>query len=353
MRSVIFVNHGVGDVIMHLPLMRAVVAEPDDRALFVTRSRFEQAVIEFTVAGAGEFAFVDVNRVGEGRTAALARLARALRAQRPDCVALGIDVHPWMGAALAMLSGARVRVGPEAPWARHFFNRHLPYRDATRDRTHNVEYAVLAAQLLGRTATPSIRAPEARLRRVAEGAQVLTEGSGPLIGLAFGSGAGEAHKRPPLQVATRIVVALERAFPDATLVLLGGPAEAQLNDALAGLAQFRGLNLTGRTADPAQLLGVMANCQLLVSACNGVSHFAAVAGCPVVGLFGPTNHHVTGPHGVTLEVVSRGLACSPCYRRGYQRGCGQPVCMELDEWPVLEAVTRILKARHSGAVLHG
>jgi ADP-heptose:LPS heptosyltransferase len=182
---------------------------------------------------------------------------------------------------------------------------------------------------------------------------VLTAGSGPLIGLAFGSGAGEAHKRPPLPVATRIVRELEQAFPRATLALLGGPAEVQLNDALAALPEFRGLNLTGRTADPAQLLGVLANCRLLVSACNGVSHFAAVAGCPVVGLFGPTNHSVTGPHGVTLEVVSRGLECSPCYRRGFQRGCGRPVCMELEALPVVEAVTRIINARHAGAATSG
>jgi ADP-heptose:LPS heptosyltransferase len=353
MRSAIFVNHGVGDVIMHVPLMRAVVAETGDRALFVTRSTFEQRVIDIALDGAGEFTFIDVNRPGERRAVALARLARALRAQRPEAVVLGIDVHPWMGAALAVLSGARVRVGPQAPWARGFFNRHLPCRDATRDRTHNVEYAVLAARLLGRTASPSIRASATKLRLAAELANALTAGSGPLIGLAFGSGAGEAHKRPPLHVARELVIGLERAFPDATLVLLGGPAEAPLNSALARLPQFRGVDLTGRTADPTTLLGVLANCRLLVSACNGVSHFAAVAGCPVVGLFGPTNPYVTGPYGVPLEIVSRRLECSPCYRRGYQRGCGNPVCMEHDASPVLEAVARIMNGRHASAAVRG
>jgi len=354
MRSVLFVSQGAGDVIMHLPLLRAVVVENDDAALFVIRSEDIRPIIELMLGADPRFSCVAVRRDGESRFASALRVLRAVRRHRPDASAQALDVHPWLGAAFAFLSGARLRVGPAAPFVRFFFNRHLELRDPTVSGVHNVESACRTAELLGRRGEASIRLSDRDGRIESEFApEFPCDHPGPVLGIAFGSGLVESHKRPSLEACRQIVIDLCRELPDARLVLLGDSGESEMNASMAALPEFRGVNLTGSTRDPRMLLATLRRCTLLVSACNGISHFAALAGCPVVGLFGPTNPYVTGPFGIPREIVSRRLECSPCYRRGYIRGCGNPVCMDIDARPVIDATRRLLQPRSSSASVSG
>jgi ADP-heptose:LPS heptosyltransferase len=134
-----------------------------------------------------------------------------------------------------------------------------------------------------------------------------------------------------------LVATICEELPSIRPVLLGGPPEVELNAALARLPNFSGIDLTGRTP-PETLLGVLASCKAVVTVCNGISHFAAAAGARIIQVSGPTNRHVTGPYGVDTRYVSRNLACSPCYRRGFRYGCGKPVCMDISADPILVAL---------------
>jgi ADP-heptose:LPS heptosyltransferase len=71
--------------------------------------------------------------------------------------------------------------------------------------------------------------------------------------------------------------------------------------------------------------------RLYVGADTGPTHLAALAGTPVVSLFGPKDPTVYGPWGrrrdgspgVLTTVTRSDCACRPC---GLRR-CGDPICM--------------------------
>ncbi len=56
---------------------------------------------------------------------------------------------------------------------------------------------------------------------------------------------------------------------------------------------------------------------------------AGAAEIPIVGLFGISNPGFTGAYSKQMRVVRLGLECSPCYRLGLLKGCGDPICMSL------------------------
>ncbi len=75
---------------------------------------------------------------------------------------------------------------------------------------------------------------------------------------------------------------------------------------------------------------------------GGPMHLAAVVGCPVLGLFGPTNPAVWGPRGEKAEVIYKGLDCRECFHPGCTRE--EESCMKqisVDE--VYSAVLELLK----------
>ncbi len=80
---------------------------------------------------------------------------------------------------------------------------------------------------------------------------------------------------------------------------------------------------------------------------SGPMHMAAMAGVPVVALFGPTNPERVGPYGVEHRLVrNEGLACLGCRKRH----CGVPRCMEgiaVDR--VYRAVLSLAGVRRSAA----
>ena len=134
----------------------------------------------------------------------------------------------------------------------------------------------------------------------------------PLVGLAPGAAYGPA-KRWPAERFAALGQALQEEF-QARLVLLGGPEETPLAQAVSKLLGDKVLNLTGRTS-LRQALGVLAHLKLLITNDSGLMHAAAALGTPLVALFGSTNPRVTGPFSAQATVLYHPLPCSPCRKR--------------------------------------
>lgn len=344
MRSLIFATQGVGDVIMAYPLIRAVTAYQQDAALVVTKSRYEGEIARLGRVGKGRMRTVGLRELGATSASRFVRLLARLRAHRPETSAMAHGVDPLRGGILSRLSGATIRVGPAAPRTARLFTHHLPGDESGRSLFHKTDYACWAAAQLGRMTDASVRASMPRDEIAQLSRPLLGTDDGPWIGLAVGSGWAERHKRLPVERTCSLIHVLSERLPDVRIALLGGETERDLNSQLVSVAGFRGVNLTLRTS-PRQLLAVLHRCAVAIATCNGVSHMAAAAGCPVVGLFGPTNPALTGPFAVPLQVISNHLACAPCYRRGFITGCGDPVCMQLDVERIVSAVERFLRER--------
>jgi heptosyltransferase-2 len=65
----------------------------------------------------------------------------------------------------------------------------------------------------------------------------------------------------------------------------------------------------------AELKGVLACAQLVISNDTGTSHVSAALGIPTVVVFGPTEHVSTRPLSHLAAVVRHDVECSPCMLR--------------------------------------
>ena len=101
----------------------------------------------------------------------------------------------------------------------------------------------------------------------------------------------------------------------------------------------------------AESAALLSRCSVYVGLDSGPMHMAAMAGVPVVVLFGPTHPERVGPYGVEHVIVKGGnLDCLGCRKRA----CSKMACM--DSIPVdmvFDATVRLLELRkkQNGPVL--
>lgn len=181
---------------------------------------------------------------------------------------------------------------------------------------------------------PRLAPPPAALRR-----------PGFRIGLA--PGATHATKRWPAERFGALAEHLFEGLHEAEFVLVGGPEDRPLFEAIlaATRAPFDPLDVASQ--DVEGLSRTLASLDLLVSVDTGPAHLAAALGVPVVVLFGPTSPVRWGPIGPDHRAVSLGLPCAPCSNTGGP-GCPDPArahaCMrDLGVAQVIDAVYGVLE----------
>lgn len=195
--------------------------------------------------------------------------------------------------------------------------------------------------------TPVTEAPRLRIssseehqgRSALEHAGVEGEKDGPLVGLFPGAEFGPS-KRWRLDRFARTADSLGGLPSGARAVLIAGPNDTALTDSLLELLD-RPLPVVGPDLDLADLAGVLAGLDLLITNDSGPMHLAAAVGTPCVAIFGPTDPRRTSPSGPHHRVLSMSRWCSPCFRRRcpllHHR------CMkEISVGHVLEAARKVL-----------
>ncbi len=95
------------------------------------------------------------------------------------------------------------------------------------------------------------------------------------------------------------------------------------------------------TASIAQLLVLYRGAQLFIGSDSGPLHLAALAGLPIVTLFGPTDPIENQPFpGVESRVIRQDVGCNPC-----RRGCPTRSCMAaVDTEAVIQAARELVAA---------
>ena len=103
------------------------------------------------------------------------------------------------------------------------------------------------------------------------------------------------------------------------VALIGSQREFLVGQQIMNLTKHKPVNLMGRTR-LSQLTALMKRSLLLIGNDGGPMHIAAAVGCPVLGLFGPTDPAVWGPRGSNVKVIYKGLDCRECFYPGCYRG---------------------------------
>lgn len=276
----------LGDVVMALPLLRAIrAARPDFEITFVAKSAF---LPWLTTLGLADH----VRPLPKaGGLAYFAEFWRA-RGESIDCYLL--FTNSTRGDLEAWCTGARqrfglVRAGHPRPLLSHAFRLPEGYDEA---QNHQLALWTDFLRHFGLNA-PIDLAPLAPRATTIAG-----------VGLICGSENTPAKRWPVAHWR-----ALIAALPDEKFFLFGTANDRAITDEVAAGFGDRVENLAGRTVLP-EFVARLQGCRALVTNDTGGLHLANALGVPLIGLFGPTNPVRTGPVFGGPTVVLQPPGCS-------------------------------------------
>ena len=131
-----------------------------------------------------------------------------------------------------------------------------------------------------------------------------------LIGIHPGGSGRWVTKRWDLDRWAKLCDAL--AERNAQVVVVGGPEERPLGEALERLTRHPLLLLAGQTS-LMELACVLKRCDAFLGHDSSSLHVAAAVGTPTVALFGPTDPRRHLPSSFAGTVIQKDVFCSPCY----------------------------------------
>ncbi|MBP7142905.1 MAG: hypothetical protein KBA71_13430 [Opitutaceae bacterium] len=262
----------LGDVVMLIPLLRALrVSRPDAELTLIGKAVF-QTVLE--AAG-----LADKYEALPARGPRYWCHFRHLRFRHPDVYLL--FTNSFRGDLEAWLTRTPQRFGIKRP-GKLRIGLTAEYRIPNGyDESRNHQLELWEAYLLHF----GLKAPLDRTPLTP-----AAPPSGGSIGLIAGSENFPAKRWPVGHWR-----ALIEAMPGQCFILFGTAGDRSLTDRIAnGFPSHRVENLAGAT-NMNQFMSRLGSCQLLVSNDTGGMHLANALGVPVIGLFGPTNPVRTSP----------------------------------------------------------
>jgi lipopolysaccharide heptosyltransferase II len=315
----------IGDLVMATPALGAI------------RRRFEGAQIVVMARGAvaevcaGQRWADRVVRYdprGDHRTLRARRaLAAGLRKVRFD---LAVLFPRSFGAALwGVAVAARRRLGHGGDARGWLLTDRLPRIDS-RARRHHVEMFFDLARALGAGGAPGPLEYDLGEEARGEASRLLQGVEAPRVAIHPG-----ASKRPRGWHTERwreLAGRLGREW-GASVIVLGGGAEAEDAAAIAQAAGSRGASLAGKVTLGGSAALLQAS-DLLIANDSGAMHLAAAVGTPVIAIFGPGSPDLTGPwmERGRFEALTHRFPCSPCRQRFFEEcdpaPSGKPQCIE-------------------------
>jgi ADP-heptose:LPS heptosyltransferase/GT2 family glycosyltransferase len=311
----------IGDFVTALPPIRrlkqlfpqatiAVLAGPASQALIA----LEPCIDEFI-----PFAFFHA-RSQLGERALTGEDHAALAAQlRPYRFDLAVDLRKHVSTRdILKHTGARFLAGYDYLGQFPFLDIALDWdgdRTLQRKRNHIIDDLMMLVDAVGHAAEDDrviMQPGPDPLPLSALPPEVRALFAKPVV--AIHPGAGNVTKQWPVEhFAALIDLLLERH--DISVMLIGGPDEAEIADALISLLLRSDAvaSIAGKTklADLPRLLKL---CALYIGNDSGPKHIAAAVGIPTIGIHsGVVDPVEWGPIGPNAVALRRNMTCSPCY----------------------------------------
>lgn len=327
--DILLVHHGLGDVLMALPLLRACRGnlESDGKLIVFVKSNLEKGLLEKTFI-AEDDRQVEVRVFERKGFRSLVHSALEIRRMHPRMV---LAPHASMNVGMSLfvrLLGAKHSVGPRGRWTKLGYKKQVHRRHDLHKVRHYLQFAECAGISAVEDFDVSLSLPD-EIRTRANNNFPGKEDGQKWIFLAPGSGIAERHKRWPINSFARLAQTLLDSCQDTRIAVFGNPVERELLESVVDeIRGNRNRIVVLALPDIEEALAALSEADCLVAGCAGAGHMAAAVGVPVVGLFGPTNPGFTGPFSKKLYVVRSAIECSPCYCFKFYTGCGDPQCMK-------------------------
>jgi heptosyltransferase-2/heptosyltransferase-3 len=138
----------------------------------------------------------------------------------------------------------------------------------------------------------------------------------PLVLVQVGSKSTTRRGRPyqrksnrkywPIEHWAQVIAGIAELEPDAGLLLMGVPAEAELNDEILAQARTPSARNVARELPMTRLLALLERARGMVSVDTGPAHAAAALDCPLVVIFGmedPVEYEPRSPSGAVVTLA--------------------------------------------------
>ncbi len=215
-----------------------------------------------------------------------------------------LDFHGNLRSGLtARLAGTPIRLGYDGHQQKEGNRRFTTHRvPAGSRRTPRLERNLDLVRALGVTEEPLVGCDLPLADKGHDSATDIRRrilGDRPYAILSPGASARQASKKPPPD----LLVAAGRALAEARIVplVVWGPGEEA--DAGAVVDRASGDALLAPATDLAELAALLRDARIFVGGDSGPLHLACAVGCPVVGIYGPTDPQVNQPWGVPFRTV--------------------------------------------------
>jgi heptosyltransferase II len=311
----------LGDAVMTIPALHRL-RESFPHAYIILLAPPRAADVFSGFAALDEI--ITYQRKEQGARAFLTALPR-LRRERFELAIL--FQNAFEAALLAFLGGAKIRIGYDTQGRGTLLTHKLNHSAAHRNRHQTNDYLDLVAEaeracwggevIATRDDLPLLQANMAQ-KRAAEGVLQrcgLKTGAQKLVALNVGATNSRAKCWPEdrfAALADRIVREL-----NARVVLIGAGSERENAERVMAQMNHKqaAKNLAGET-NIAELIGLLARCDLIVTNDTGPAHVAAALSRPTLTLFGPTNEFETAPLGLQAAMLrAEGIECARCMHR--------------------------------------
>jgi lipopolysaccharide heptosyltransferase II len=279
----------MGDMLLATPCLRALRESLPKSRITLVASHENEAVVRNN-PHVDEVLVYDKRRF-RSNPLALPRFLRALRKRSFDiCVVLSTVSSSVTSALLCLISGARYRVGYSGEGLGvGFVDR--AFHDAVPMPEENIHQSRLGLRLLEhfgirtKDLSPIMRPSEEDSAFADEFLSRASLKTGSTL-LAIHPGAGKKKNRWPASGFARVANEFQSAHR-AQVIVMGGPSDQEVLDAMMKELKFKPVVLTGQSIG--RIAAVMKELTLFICNDTGVLHVAAAVGCPTLALFGPTD----------------------------------------------------------------
>lgn len=315
---------GIGDVLFSLPLVRAIrAAEPDAFIGILCNARTEELVSCWPELNWRHAFEKDEFRRHwkSSRRAGIRFLSETLGRVRDQRFDLLVDLSlGWHTGFAGLLCGIRRRVGFNFRGRGRFLTETLPLEGFSSRPVADYYLDLLKPLGLQRPAgvawdltlppEAARKAEEVLLRSGLEGANLAAVVPGG--GASWGQNA--RYKQWPPQQFAQAADHLARQH-QLKILLVGDAGEESLCKEVASRMSAAPA-LIVQVPSLLTLAGILRRCRLVLGNDGGTLHLAEAVGTPSVSIFGPADPAVYGPPPGSghHRVVTKRLACRPCYR---------------------------------------
>lgn len=154
----------------------------------------------------------------------------------------------------------------------------------------------------------------------------LTTPDDVIIGLNTGCSAVIPYKKLSVEFHRNLIQSVQHRFPQATIVLLGGPEDSLRNQQIS-----EGLDVINSDSESGLRDGLIsvAACDVVVTGDSLGMHMAISQRKQVIAWFGPTCAHEIDLFGRGQKILSK-ASCSPCWKRSCEKSimCYDQVSLE-------------------------